>query len=243
MSVDNVISKKEVLIWAPALAAEPTSMLVQWILSVQAAGFCNILLIFNGPGAKNASIQLLKKIPNRQVQVEWLSGLGSIGKCQVFATQLFLQSKFEYLLRIDPDGQFPIKCAKWLLEPYHSRADSCPDVVVGFRDEASIGGRMRYFANVFLRLFSVIFGIYADFNCGIFVMNRKAAALLLCRIALPKYPEPRVLVALHRSSLIIMSCVVPVLKRTSGRSSIRGFVQSSRVFLESLMEHLSCDRL
>jgi hypothetical protein len=241
--VNDMIPKNKVLIWTPALASEPRDMLIRWILTVQAAGFRNILLVFNGPGAKNASAKLRKKFHDRHVQIKWLSGLGSIGKCQVFVTQIFLQSKLLYLLRVDPDGQFPIEYAGRLLEPYQSQADLRPDVVVGFRDEASIGGRMRYFANIVLRLFAVIFGIYADLNCGFYVMNRKAAALLLCRVALPKYPEPRMLVALQQSSLITVSCIVPVLQRTSGCSSIRGFLQSIRVFIESFLEYVSWDRL
>lgn len=238
MPANDIISKDEVLIWAPALASEPMDMLIRWILAVQAASFRNILVVFNGPGAKNASAKLSKKFHDRHVQIEWLSGFGSIGKCQTFVTQIFLQSKFLYLFRVDPDGQFPIEYAGRLLEPYQSQVDLRPDVVVGFRDEASIGGRMRYIANIVLRLFAVIFGIYADLNCGFYVINRKAAALL-CSVALPKYPEPRMLVALHRSSLITVSCIVPVLQRTSGRSSIRGFLQSIRIFLESFLEYLS----
>jgi len=237
-----MIPKNKVLIWAPTLASEPRDMLIRWILTVQAAGFRNILLVFNGLGAKNASAKLSKKFHSRHVQIKWLSGSGSIGKCQAFVTQIFLQSKLLYLLRVDPDGQFPIEYAGWLLEPYQSQVDLRPDVVVGFRDEASIGGRMRYFANIVLRLFAVIFGIYADLNCGFYVMNRKAAAFL-CRVALPKYPESRMLVSLHKSSLITVSCLVPVLQRTSGRSSIRGFLQSIRIFLESFLEYLSWDRL
>lgn len=243
MSVGNAISKKEILIWAPVLATEPINMLLEWVHAVQKAGFDNVVFIFNGPGAKNASAELRKKIHDRHVQIEWLSGLGSIGKCQAFVTQIFLKSKLLYLLRVDPDGQFPIEHAGRLLEPYQSQADLRPDVVVGFRDEASIGGRMRYFANIVLRLFGVIFGIYADLNCGFYVMNRKAAALLLCRVALPKYPEPRMLIALQKSSLITVSCIVPVLQRTSGCSSIRGFLQSIRIFIESFLEYVSWNQL
>jgi len=239
MRSNDIISKEKVLIWAPALASEPMDMLTKWILTVQTAGFINIVLVLNGPGAKNASEKLSKKFHSyKHVQILWLSGLGSIGKCQAFVTQIFLQSKLLYLLRIDPDGQFPIEYAQKLLEPYQNQIDLRPDVVIGFREEASIGGHLRYFANIILRLFAVIFGIYADPNCGFYAMNRKAAALL-CHVALPKYPEPRMLVILHRSSLITVSCIVPVLHRMSGRSSIRGFLQSIRVFLESFLEYFS----
>lgn len=230
-------AKNQVQIWAPTLASEPLDMLIKWILTVQAAGFMNILLVFNGPGAKNASAKLSKKFNDGHVQIEWLSGSGSIGKCQTFVTQIFLQSKFQYLLRIDPDGQFPIDCAFRLLELYQSQ-DDLPNVVVGFRDESSIGGRMRYIANTVLRLLAVICGIYADLNCGIYILDKRAAALL-CQVALSKFPESHMLVTLHHSSLITVTCIVPVLQRMSGRSSIKGFLQCIRLFIESFLECLS----
>jgi hypothetical protein len=241
MLVGNPISKKEVLIWAPVLATEPLNMVLNWLHAVKKAGFDNTVLIFNGPGSEKACTELRREIlSSNKMLTTCLSGSPSIGSCQAFVTHLFLQSKARFLVRVDVDLQFPIKCVEKLLRPFEIQEIVSPDIVFGQRDEASAGGHVRFLGNVVLRLFALLFDVFADPNCGIYVLSRRAAALL-CSVPLPTFPEPRMLVALQQASLRMMTCVVPTLPRHAGRSSIKGLWRSFRVFTGSLLELLSWD--
>jgi len=236
----NTISQQDVWVWAPVLASEPQDMLLKWIHTVEAAGFCNIILIFNGSGSESASLALRKAVSSRQVQFESLPGSASIGRCQNLAMHLFLRSDALFMARIDPDGQFPIYCLERLLHLFMEKIP--PDVIVGQRDEAGVAGRSRFLGNIFLRLIALYSGIFADPNSGLYIMNRRAAALL-CSVPLPKYPEPRMLASLREGSLRIATGVIPILRRQSGTSSIKGLWRSIRVFAGSLMEMKSCNLL
>jgi hypothetical protein len=174
----NRISKKEVLIWAPALATEPIAMLRDWIYKVEDADFDNIILVLNGPGSERVCLELRKEVRRSQVQIAWLSGSGSIGSCQTFVTHLFLQSKLRLLVRIDPDGQFRIKSIKRMLSRFAVTETARPDVIIAQRDQANIGGRMRFLGSVLLRMLAAYFANFADPNSGLYVLNRKAAVLL-----------------------------------------------------------------
>ena len=238
----KAVSKKEVLIWAPALAMEPIAMLIQWIRAVEAAGFVNAVLVFNGSGSERACKALRKEVISHKIMIKWLSGPASIGTCQAFVTHLFLKSRAKYIFRVDPDGQFPIKCIERLLRLFEVTGSVRPDVIMGQRDEAGVAGRTRFLGNVVLRLLAMHFANFADPNCGLYVMNRKAAAIL-CGVPLPKYPESRMLMAFWKASLTVATCVVPTLRRQAGRSSIRGLRRNLRVFFGSFLEMLSWDSL
>ena len=233
------ISKKDVLIFAPVLASELKDMLLQWVSDVKGAGFDNIILVFNGPGAEIACRALRKEVSS-SIRIDWLSGPSSIGSCQTIVTQLFLQSNLRLLVRIDADLQFSVSDIERLLNPFAGTGRS--DVVIAQRDEASVGGRMRFLGNALLRLFGQLFGIFADPNCGLYVLNRKAAAVL-CRVPLPVYPEPRMLTTFRQASLTVTTRVVPILPRRTGRSSIKNFLHGIKVFIGSILEMTSWDSL
>jgi len=241
MNVSNAIYKKEVLIWTPVLATEPINMLLEWVYAVKKAGFDNVVLIYNGPGSERATTELQKEISGSKILITCLSGPASIGACQEFVTHIFLRSKARFLVRLDSDLQFPVKCAEKLLLHFEIQPGAvCPDVIVGQREEASTGGYLHFLGNAVLRLFALLFGIFADPNSGFYALNRKAAALL-CNVPLSNYPEPRMLVAFRQALFGVTTCVVPTLPRHAGRSSIRGFWQALKVFTRSFLELVSCN--
>ena len=105
-----ICKKKDVLVWGPAKSDEPIEILAEWIRAVEAAGFENIFLVVNGQDSMKVCQLLANEANGCKAKIEWLSGPASIGLCQTFVTDLFLKSKAKYMLRIDPDGQFPIQC-------------------------------------------------------------------------------------------------------------------------------------
>ncbi len=113
---------------------------------------------------------------------------------------------------------------------------------VGPFDFRHVAGRTRFLGNVIMRLVGLCFGTVGDPNSGLYILNRKAAALL-CPVPLPTYPEPRMLTAFRQASLTVTTCVVPTLVRHAGTSSISTLWHSLKVFLWSLLEMVSWDPL
>jgi len=228
----------KMLVFAPALATEPKEMLLAWARGVSGLGTgVEAVIVLNGPGSERAAHELRKDTPPG-VQVHALPGLASIGRAQQFIMHQFLRSDSQILVRIDPDGQFPL-CV--LPELCRRLLPSGPDVVVIQRDEVGVSGRIRFLGNVILRLDAMRLGLVADPNSGCYVMNRRAAAAL-GQAPLPKYPEPRMLAWLGEMSLQVSSVVVPTLPRQSGTSTIKGLWRAAAVFISSLMEFLPCQR-
>lgn len=237
----NGASSPKMWVWAPALPTEPEDVLLEWVREIEAAVFgreVKAFLILNGPSSERASRSLGQNMP-RSVESRWLAGPASIGRAQQIIMHQFLQSEAQFLARIDPDGQFPVGC---LMELRNCLTPAGPDVIVAQRDEASVCGYVRFLANVVLRLVALRLGTVADPNAGCYIMNRRAAAAL-CQVPLPKYPEPRMLMALKNASLTVSSRVVPTLPRRHGCSSIRGLAQAAMVFLSSLLEFLTWNDL
>lgn len=188
----------KIVIWAPALATEPTEMILAWAkAAARLMTGVHIVVIFNGPGSEQVAHELWRDAPP-EVQICALPGAASIGRAQQFVMQQFLRTNEQVLARIDPDGQFPLSS---LIELCHRLVSGGPDVVVAQRDEASASGRIRFLGNVALRLVALRLGMFADLNSGCYVMNRRAAAVL-CQVPLPKYPEPRMLAWLRARSVI-----------------------------------------
>ena len=229
-------SKKAIWVWAPALASEPREMLLTWARETvtTVSGASKSFLVLNGNGAENAR-ELLRRDMPRGVEIVCLTGRASIGRAQQLITHQFLRANPVALARIDPDGQFPINC---LAELERCLQPGGPDLVMAQRDEASINGPVRWLGNTILRCLAMRLGIIADLNAGCYIMNREAAAVL-CQVPLPKYPEPRMLMAMKKAGLVVSSCVVPVRPRLGGESSIKGLLRGVRVFLSSLLEMLS----
>ena len=238
MEISESTLKKETWVWAPVLSTEPFNMLLKWTEAVLQLGFTNVCLIFNGPNAEAACKKFQSKLYNDLVQVEWLSGRASIGACQTFIMHRFLQSKAKYLCRIDPDLQFSVLDITKLLKHL---ADSKCGVVEAQRDEASVAGRMRVLANFILRYLALKLNIWGDPNSGFYVQKRESTSVL-CSIPLSRYPEPRILSYLRETPFTVSSQIVPTIPRRIGKTSIRGVLKSFRVFLEALLELLSCNQ-
>ena len=228
-----------VQVWGPAVASEDPAMLLDWVRAVNQAGF-GPLLILNGKSACKARLELTQKIEQAGLDAVVLSlPVASIGEAQQLAMQRFLQDpSLSYLVRLDPDMQFPVSCISQLLAPFATA--SPPDVVVGFRDEAGSGGFSRFLGNVALRLIAQRCGITADPNSGAYALSKKAAALLQS-VPLPRFPEPRMLREFRGAGLKVATRIVPTLPRFSGKSSIRGSLKGLSVFCGSVLDLVPCE--
>ena len=230
--------KRIAIVFAPALDTEPTEMMVDWACEAQAEGFTNIAVVFNGPRAHQAGNQLGREIQSPHVSIHCLSGPASIGKCQSFMGHLFLQSKARLLVRVDPDGQFPVSSLNQLL----ARSTTGADVIWAQRDEPSVAGVTRFLGNTMLRAIGLLRRLPGDPNSGCYALTQRAAAVL-SSIPLPVYPEVRMLVAFRNASLRVASCVVPIVPRRRGQSSLRGLFSGTQVFISSVLEMLSQERI
>ena len=209
-------------------------MLLDWVQALNQVGFVP-LLILNGESACKARLELTEKIEQAGLDAVVLSlPAASTGNAQMLATYLFLQNpSAKFLVRLDPDMQFPVGCISDLLDAFAT--ESPPDVVVGFRDEAGSGGFIRFVGNVALRLIAQRCGITADPNAGAYALSKKAAALLQS-IPLPRFPEPRMLREFRGAGLKVATRIVPTLPRFSGKSSIHGSLKGLSVFCGSVLD-------
>jgi len=223
------------MVWGPSLPSEDQTRLLQCVETCNAAGYSRLCLIINGPSADEARSQLVRKVAEAGLWVEVLSlPIASIGGAQMLAMHRFLEDRnAKILVRIDPDGQFPVSCITDLLDAFE--LPSSPDVVMGQRDEAGIAGGIRFVGNVLLRTWALCIGISGDPNCGFYAMNRHAAAVLTT-VPPTRYPEPRMLAAFRDASVAVETRVVPTLPRERGSSSIRGILRSLGLFVGSALE-------
>lgn len=232
--------RSEVMVWLPSLPSEDQTRLLAFINACNAAGYLRPFLVLNGPAAEQARCELVRKIAEAGLCAKVRSlPIASIGGAQMLAVHLFLQDpNAKILVRIDPDGQFPVDCISQLLAPFATA--SPPDVVVGFRDEAGSGGFSRFLGNVVLRLIAQRCGITADPCSGAYALSKKAAALLQS-VPLPRFPEPRMLREFRGAGLKVATRIVPTLPRFSGKSSIHGSLKGLSVFCGSVLDLVPCE--
>jgi glycosyltransferase involved in cell wall biosynthesis len=148
-----------------------------------------------------------------------------LGVATSVALDFFIEGGFEYLVRLDADGQHPLDEIVGLLGPLHM---NFADVVWGERKNHLINkASEKLLGNLAKRATSsmgrLVFDSFVDdWFTGFFAINRNAA-LLAVRYHLERYCEVQLLCIFHNANLRIFVHRVSQLQRKFGESSITLF--------------------
>lgn len=177
----------------------------------------------------------LPDIGNRILLHRLLFNVG-LGLATSVALDFFIQGQFDYLVRLDADGQHPVNEVMGLLRPLQS--DSA-DVVWGERNNhILISSSEKLFGSFAKRTTStigrLIFDSFVDdWFTGFFAMNR-IAANLAARYHLERYCEVQLLCIFHNADIRIAIHKVDQLERIYGQTSI-SFFTGVMIFFRSIL--------
>ena len=139
------------------------------------------------------------------------------------AMRLCLSLNFDYLLRIDSDGQHPVSSISGILSKMRD-SDFCltfrENHNQGFQLSAFLKTIVKFFYSVSIKCLTKVY--YKDVNSGMFALNKKA-----CKRLLPfefyVYPEPQLIALAHLSKLSISEYEIKQAPRLEGASSLGFF--------------------
>tara|TARA_Y100001960_G_C14754645_1_gene870546 strand:- start:706 stop:1431 length:726 start_codon:yes stop_codon:yes gene_type:complete len=134
-----------------------------------------------------------------------------------------LRHKYRALVRLDADGQHPLKMIPNLLEPINCGE---ADLVVGARVNRHEGSGIRGLAAEVVRNYlSLVSRLMtrnrtpSDVNSGFFAISYKAMAILNV-LQFERYPEPQMFTMAGRQKLTVKEISVQQAERTHGASTI-----------------------
>lgn len=166
------------------------------------------------------------------VLVARLPGNYGLGVCSHVAMDHMIAAGYDFLVRVDADGQHPEQDIPRLLEKLR---DGRADIVVASR--TSDGGRLsglNLLRGIMKVYFSVVSKIVtlgkspSDVNSGFFALNRTAAEVLN-REFMERYPEPQMFVSACRRGLKLSEIEVEQRKREHGVTTL-GIVAAIQLF-------------
>jgi glycosyltransferase involved in cell wall biosynthesis len=174
---------------------------------------------------KNSSIIVIndgstitvKNIDNRSTYLELKTNYG-IGVTTLIAVDYMIDFDFDYLVRIDADGQHSVCDASKILEGLSSGSN----LVIANRINNNTGLDIRNFAKFIIGFIGYVatrkLGI--DFNTGFFGID-KVAAQAVRGMRFDVYPEPKIYLSMIKNKLIkVASVEVEQNDREFGKSSI-----------------------
>jgi glycosyltransferase involved in cell wall biosynthesis len=177
-----------------------------------------VLVIDDGscPGIEKSSLPdgcLLFSVP---------SNVG-LGMCTHIAIDHALTHGYDYIVRLDADGQHPIAMIPELLKPLRDRS---ADMVAGLRSnhrgKSEPDAMMRRLVKWYFSFLSRIItsgGAPDDVSSGFFAANRQAMRTIN-EIVLERYPEPQLYSHVCRSGLRVAEVNLEQAERQHGKSSI-----------------------
>ena len=223
VSSDNRNSAAVKLGEATTLVFIPTlndrNLLYQLASSIQELDICATTLIIDD--GSRPSIEK-SSLPENCLLFSAPSNMG-LGLCTHIAFDHALAHGYDYVARLDADGQHSVTKIPGLLEPLY---DCRADLVVGVRTnhgdssrpEAGLRRLVKWY---FSFLSSLITSRRApgDVSSGFFAVNRKAMKELNDTM-LERYPEPQLYSHACRVGLRVLEFSVEQAKREHGRSTI-----------------------
>lgn len=160
------------------------------------------------------------------IVVSHIRNLG-IGATMRTGMSFALEAGYQYAVQVDGDGQHDPRCIRSLLEPIET---GTADVVVGSRFLGTGGykpplGR-RIGIKLLARVVSVVSGRKAtDTTSGFRAMNRRAMSFLVANYP-DDFPESESLVLMDKAGIDWLEAPVHMRLRSTGVSSITGFVSA-----------------
>ena len=146
-----------------------------------------------------------------------------LGVCTHIALDHALAHGYEFIVRLDADGQHPVPIVLDLLKPLR---DGSADLTVGIRtnhgnhsERDAVLRRLVKWYFTFLANLITAGAAPSDVSSGFFAANRRAMQELN-NIMLERYPEPQLYSHACRSGLRVQGTDVEQAKRQHGRSNI-----------------------
>jgi glycosyltransferase involved in cell wall biosynthesis len=146
-----------------------------------------------------------------------------LGVCTHIALDHALAHGYEFIVRLDADGQHPVPIVLDLLKPLR---DGSADITVGIRtnhgnhsERDAVLRRLVKWYFTFLANLITAGAAPSDVSSGFFAANRRAMQELN-NIMLERYPEPQLYSHACRSGLRVQGTDVEQAKRQHGRSNI-----------------------
>ena len=179
---------------------------------------CDILVVDDGSTDQTA--QAVRKAGGARL-VELPFNLG-IGGCMQTGYKFAVRHEYDVAVQCDADGQHPARHIPALVARLQ---EGTADVVIGSRyvaDTEYVPGWLRRIGKSLLSRWVDVFigGGITDTTSGFRAFNRAAMAIV-ARDYPEDYPEPEILVILHKHGLRVAEMPVAMLPRQGGETSIR----------------------
>ena len=159
-----------------------------------------------------------------------------LGLVTSVALDYFLNNDFDFLIRLDADGQHPIEEISYLLAPL---MQGLSDIVWGERiNHLSLGSTRAVMGSVIKQATGWVGRrvLYCDLNdwfSGFFAINRNAG-MVVSNVFLERYCELQMLCIFHRSSMKIRIHRFNQVDRRFGQSTI-SFAGGLMIFFRSML--------
>jgi Predicted glycosyltransferases len=153
-----------------------------------------------------------------------------LGVCTHIALDYMIKCEYDILVRLDADGQHPIKKIRDLITPIQ---ENMADIVVGCRKN-HYKQNFNLLKNIIKIYYNFVSRIITngkapkDINSGFFAINTKAALHLEER-RLERYPEPEIYIYLCMKNLIMKQIFINQKPRILKKSTI-GFINGLQMF-------------
>ncbi len=187
------------------------------VRQVHDAGFSDVLVI--NDGSEDATTAVASRAGAQVLTLPFNLGIG--GAVQT-GLKFVLEAEYDYILRLDGDGQHPVEDAQRLLQPLMNDE---ADIVIGSR---FFPGKQTYKPPLSralgIRWFAVMITLLTgqkayDTTSGMVAMNRRAL-LALAKDFPQDYPEVEGRILMYKAHLRVLEVPVAMQPRTAGVSSI-----------------------
>ena len=211
----NSITADKILIIIPAYNEERTiGAVIRGILSL--TEFRNVLVI--NDGSSDRTSHTARGAGARVLDLPYNLGIGAAVQTGYSFAE---RNRYEYVVRMDADGQHEVSQISALLAPL--LADEA-DMVIGSRYLSGGKYRSPLARKIGMKILAgfvswVIGERVTDATSGFMALNRKAAAIL-AESSPDEYPEVESIVMLHKKGLRIKEVGVTMSPRQEGKSSI-----------------------
>ncbi len=213
----NEIDEEKVLIFIPSYNDNVSALkIVQEINNNLPEA--DILIIDDG--SKN-EIEINKLTPFYYYRLETNYGLGV---CTHIAVDFMIAHNYSYLVRIDADGQHPVKEIRKIIDKLKLKNADC---VVGSRQNHNdkkndiVKNLVKKYYNLLSRLITQN-KAPADVNSGFFGINLKSANIIKYQI-LERFPEPQIYILLCNLNMKLVEINVMQEDRMTNKTSLTIF--------------------
>ncbi len=153
-----------------------------------------------------------------------------LGICTHIAIDCMMKWEYDILVRVDADGQHPIKKISDLTQPIQ---ENKADLVVGCRKN-HYNQNFNLLKNIVKIYYNIVSKIITkgnapeDINSGFFAINTKAASFLEER-QLERYPEPEIYIYLCMKNILMKQIFINQKPRNLKQSTL-GFINGLQMF-------------